>query len=253
MNGRAHAPCEKNGEMLAALIAAKPDTTLAISGPINRADEKWENIAMWSSGGPTSDGRIKPDLMAPGDAIYSAMPLTSAQAASGDTCQTVRMSGTSMATPLAAGAVTLLRQYFVDGYYPSGVRNANDAMVPSAALLKAVLINGATPMKGFESDGKPIDPPPSSRQGWGRINLAGSAPIGAAGDRPAGIPTNLIVFDRLSTPFTAGGQTFGVCLEVTGSTEQLKVTLAWTDPPPAVVSDGSLAGPAVHSHHIHAH
>lgn len=30
------------------------------------------------------------------------------------------MKGTSMATPIAAGNVAQIRQYFVDGYYPSG-------------------------------------------------------------------------------------------------------------------------------------
>jgi subtilisin family serine protease len=269
-------------------MASKPATTLAITGPLDRSSyDRWESIAGWSSGGPTLDGRIKPDVMAPGDAIYSAKPLTSAQAASGgevlinrstyqvkpfylssetvipfkpfylsnrstfqiqlvplhqgDTCQTTKLSGTSMATPLAAGAVALLRQYFVDGYYPSGVRNAADAVSePSAALLKAVLINGASPMEGFDTSGYPIEPPPSSRQGWGRINLAASVPLGAAAGRAAGIPNNIIAVDRLSDPFTAAGQTYGVCLEVTGSTEALKVTLVWTDPAPAVVSDGSL-------------
>jgi len=231
---------KKDGEMLAALVDQRPDTTLAITGPTARSTDLWQNIVQFSSGGPTQDGRIKPDLMAPGDNIYSAKPLTAAQEASGDTCQTVRMSGTSMATPLAAGAVTLLRQYFVDGFYPTGVKTTGDAMEPSAALLKAVLVNGATAMEGYVSNGDPIEPPPSSRQGWGRINLAASVPLGAAGTRAAGIPTSFIAFDRLSTPFTADGQRYSVCLNVTGSTEELRATLAWTDPATAVLSDGSL-------------
>jgi subtilisin family serine protease len=124
-------------------------------------------MASFSSLGPTYDWRIKPDLVAPGDSIYSADTLTDAEVAAGDTCGKVDMDGTSMATPIAAGAFTLLRQYFTEGFYPSGEKTSADEFVPSAALLKAVMINGAQALKGFESDGWPIDPPPSLKQGWG--------------------------------------------------------------------------------------
>ena len=83
--------------------------------------------------------------------------------------------GTSMSTPVIAGSATLVRQYFVDGYYPSGKRNDADKRSPSAALVKAVLISGASSIQGVEADtGLPIDPPPSFRQGFGRVNLAAS-------------------------------------------------------------------------------
>jgi hypothetical protein len=36
-------------------------------------------------------------------------------------CATVTMAGTSMATPAAASSATIIRQYFTDGYYPTGV------------------------------------------------------------------------------------------------------------------------------------
>lgn len=48
--------------------------------------------------------------------------------------------GTSMATPIAAGSATLVRQYFTDGWYPTGQPNASAAFAPSASLIKAVLI-----------------------------------------------------------------------------------------------------------------
>ena len=50
--------------------------------------------------------------------------------------------GTSMATPIAAGSATLVRQYFTDGWYPTGQPNASAAFGPSASLVKAVLIGG---------------------------------------------------------------------------------------------------------------
>ena len=135
-------------------------------------------MGSFSSLGPTYNWLIKPDLVAPGDSIYSASILTEAEVAGGDTCKKVDMDGTSMATPVAAGAFALLRQYFTDGFYPSGEKKTSDAFVPSAALLKAVMVNGAQALTGFESDGWPIDPPPSTKQGWGRIELAA-----APGDR----------------------------------------------------------------------
>ena len=109
--------------------------------------------------------------------------------AGGDTCGAVKMSGTSMATPVAAGAMALLRQYFTDGYHPSGAANCHDGFEPSAALLRAVVINGARTMTGFEQRyeyknggyhawyAQPIEPAPSPRQGWGRIDLAKSVPL----------------------------------------------------------------------------
>jgi serine protease AprX len=57
--------------------------------------------ASFSSGGPTNDGRIKPDVMAPGVGVFSA-------ANYGD-AQYTRSNGTSLATPLAAGVAALVR------------------------------------------------------------------------------------------------------------------------------------------------
>jgi len=56
-------------------------------------------LAGFSSRGPTTDGRMKPDIAAPG------VTVTSAQA--GRTSGYVTMSGTSMATPYVSGAVAL--------------------------------------------------------------------------------------------------------------------------------------------------
>ena len=65
------------------------------------------------SGGsaPTIDGRQKPDVTAPGCSINSATWVA---------CDTALASGTSMACPAVAGTALFARQYFVDGYYPTG-------------------------------------------------------------------------------------------------------------------------------------
>lgn len=77
-----------------------------------------------------------------------------------------------MATPVVAGSAALVRQYFMDGWYPFGVKNASAGFTPSGSLTKATLISGAASMTGFEAlTGLPIDPPPSFRQGFGRVLL----------------------------------------------------------------------------------
>ncbi len=62
--------------------------------------EKGWVVAEFSSRGPTADGRIKPDIAAPGRYI------TAAEAGSGNGY--VTYSGTSMATPFVAGVVALM-------------------------------------------------------------------------------------------------------------------------------------------------
>ncbi len=106
--------------------------------------------------GPTFDGRRKPEIFAPGCNTQSAQWNTS--------CGTFGLTGTSMAAPAIAGCAALTRQYFEDGYYPSGVPTFDDGFTPSGTLLKAVLLNSAVDMTG-------INGYPSDREGWGRILL----------------------------------------------------------------------------------
>jgi len=98
--------------------------------------------AGFSNAGPTADGRMKPDLAAPGtstiSAHNSASPITTTITAP----TTLSESGTSMATPTVAGNAVLMRQFFADGFYPRGEKTTGDEFNPTGAVIKAVLLNG---------------------------------------------------------------------------------------------------------------
>uniref|UniRef100_A0A7C4GAX3 T9SS type A sorting domain-containing protein n=1 Tax=candidate division WOR-3 bacterium TaxID=2052148 RepID=A0A7C4GAX3_UNCW3 len=113
-------------------------------------------IASFSSRGPTQDGRLKPNVCAPGVDLYSARNT--------GTNTYTNMSGTSMATPAVNGTVGLMRCYLQEGYYPGGTPNPADRIsYISAALLRAMAQVSADPNIGSYT-------PPDNNIGWGRIN-----------------------------------------------------------------------------------
>lgn len=169
-------------------------------------------MAPFSSRGPTQEGRIKPDVVAPGTCILSTRSRALANAASSWGNSTDNgywfLAGTSMSTPLVAGCCAVLRETLV----------RNGWVAPPSALIKAILINGALELAGqYPQTEAGRSPNPSS--GWGLVDLAGSVII--PGPSPdAGIGTG--------GPLKQGQEdTFHV--KVPGST--FKVTLIWTDPP----------------------
>lgn len=168
----------------------------------------------WCTGGqgPTNDGRRKPEIYAPGCSTLSS-------SGSGTSCSTGSQSGTSMASPAIAGVGLLVRQYYADGYYPSGAANAGDAFVPTGALVKATIINGGVDMTGVTGY-------PSNREGWGRVLIDDSLSF-------TGETRTLVVKDFKRT--SPGALTTGNVVEypfmVSNSSQKLKVTLAWTDAP----------------------
>jgi len=112
-----------------------------------------DSVAHFSSIGPTSDSRLKPDIVAPGFYIWSAASGQSKGARCSDTFineNVAAMAGTSMATGIISGTLALVRQYFSEGFYPTGQKNPNHQFTPSGALLKNVMIAGAVEMKGLK-------------------------------------------------------------------------------------------------------
>ncbi len=157
--------------------------------------------------GPTADGRRKPEIFAPGCSTLSA--------SAGTGCNITALTGTSMASPAVAGTAMLVRQYFVDGYYPSGLPVAVDSMIPSGALIKATLLNSAVDMTGIAGY-------PSNGEGWGRV-IAGDALFFPQDTR------KLAIVDVRNANGLSTGQSTTTTINVSGAAEKLKVTLVWTD------------------------
>ncbi len=170
------------------------------------------SMASFSSCGPTTDGRLKPEITVPGSSIISANADNNTAT---NNCNTLSLSGTSMATPGAAGFAALTRQYFADGFYPSGAANSGNAFTPSGALVRTMLINSAVNMTGTTAI-------PANCQGWGRVLLDDA--LFFTGDA-----RKLWVKDD---PGFATGSTATKTYTFTVATGQsLKVTLGWTDFP----------------------
>ena len=157
--------------------------------------------------GPTSDGRRKPDLFAPGTSIVSASTAA---------CGTASLTGTSMACPAATAAAALVRQYYVNGYYPSGAANAADALVPSGALIKATLLNTCQDMTGVAAT------VPNNTEGWGRIVLDETLHL------PGDIGRMWAVDVRRASGLTTGGSRSWT-LDIASAARPLEITMAFTD------------------------
>jgi len=220
------------GPAAAASAASTPPGLTVSFGPAAEPAESYDSLAYFSSKGPTMDGRVKPDIVAP-STVSSAAPGTEGK----PSCEARTMSGTSMATPLVAGAALLVRDYFGRGFYPAGAPDPARSHVPGAALVKAVLIAGGAELGGFEEDtGLPLGPPPSYRMGFGRVNLGASLPLAPAAFEGRLLPNASV--PAVPAPFTLqvvdraelrGGGSHAYCLHSTGG--PLTVVLAWQDAP----------------------
>lgn len=158
-------------------------------------------ISAW---GPTDDGRIKPDLTAPGQSVYSSTATSDASYAS--------MSGTSMAAAAVTGSVASLLE--VEAQYRPG-------SPLRASTYRALLLHTAREMGPA--------PGPDYRSGWGLLDRDAAAVTLDAALRESA--TTLL---REETLEKGDEQTIPL---FSSGTRALRVTLAWTDPEGVAAAD----------------
>ncbi|MEI6913566.1 MAG: S8 family serine peptidase [Armatimonadota bacterium] len=173
-------------------------------------------MAAFSSRGPASDGRIKPDLVAPGTNIVSVRS-HDPSASSGwglYNSDYAYLGGTSMSTPLAAGVAVLVRQHYVD----------DKQINPSSALVKATLLATARDLSpGQYGTGSALEIPvrPNNVEGWGYVDARAATTPDAPGsvqfvDEGTGVGTG----DIRSYTYT-----------VVDASIPLRFLMCWTDYP----------------------
>ncbi len=185
-------------------------------GVTNSGANNARDVINFSSRGPCSDGRTKPDIQAPGTHIQGAASRSFTYDGTG-VCdrywppgQTLYCwsSGTSHSTPAVSGASALVRQHFSNQGWGT----------PSPAMTKAFLMATTTHMTGVGAN----DTLPSNSQGYGRVNLT------RAFDGTANLR-----MDQTQVLGATGG-TFTVTGSIADSATPFRVMLAWTDAPGTV-------------------
>ena len=192
---------------------AAPSTAKNVISVGASTDAIQASVASFSGQGPTFDGRIKPDLVAPGENICSsrAQEATSSQGtdctdafhSDGTTPLHTSLSGASQATPVVSGAAVLTRQY---------LREELGISSPGSDLVRAILVHGAEDLGSKDV--------PNSLEGWGRLDLENSL-------YPVHSNTQLDTwYDQSQT--LDPGRMFIYAYEL-DSSKGLEVTLAWND------------------------
>gem|GEM_PF-1912562 len=241
-----------HGDRGAAVADGPPYTTLmcppataknVVSVASHRAGASWQQISAYSSWGSTNDGRLKPDLATTGDGTndYAGMSVPSSDGDRNGAMDTTYalMQGTSLSTGIAAGDAALISQYYKDGWYPVTAASpvVTNGIVPSNALLKATLINGArdatsgTYSNGHDYvlNGHSMDYP-NTDQGWGMADTGDSLYFNGDAreiwfdDNQNGLLTNQVREYKLGVQ----------------SGQELEITLVWSDYQGSIATSGAL-------------
>lgn len=137
-----------------------------------------------------------------------------------------------MATPLVAGCCAVLRETLIKN---------NDITEPSAALVKAVLINGAVDVLGQYRPSE-AGPGPNSICGFGRVNVKNSVilkngKLFGCGDSEYPLDDDeqftfpISIPERIETEEEGSMKKQTAKMPAVAAIRKLKITLVWSDPP----------------------
>jgi subtilisin family serine protease len=157
-----------------------------------------DQMGDFSSWGPTRDGRLKPDIVAPGVEITSTAPGGGY----------VSLSGTSMATPHISGIAALVIQRY---------RTVFNTQTLQPATVRAILIQTA---RDLQANHVYYTPGPDFASGYGIADAEAAY--------------NAIVSNRVLERTIANGATDQLTINVAANQAEFKVTLAWDDPAAAL-------------------
>ena len=198
-------------------VANAENIRTELSASANNMDD----MASGSSRGPAADGRIKPDIAAPGSVITGSRAGSCTSVSSCFEANHAWSSGTSHAAPQVAGAAALFEQFWKNGH--AGLRS-------SIAMTKAAILQTGQEMNGVGT----ASPVPNGDEGWGRVNMKYML--------NTGVPMKYV--DQ-ATNFLSPGDNVVYSGKVVDGTKPFRATLVWTDPPaisdPALVNNLDLA------------
>ncbi|KAF3318740.1 hypothetical protein TWF173_006756 [Orbilia oligospora] len=202
-------PAQENEGQIEAEASAKNCIT------VGACEGEQDIVSDYSNCGPlarddSGGRRQKPDVVAPGTMIMSARSDQIPPPESGEDPDWCQKTGTSMATGLVAGCAAILIE--------AVTANRLGGQQPSAALIKALFINGAEKL-GTERVPLPI---PNARSGFGRVNVANSIKIACQTDGAGFMEGDLVEDSNKIVTFKRPPK---------DKCTAIKATLVWSDPP----------------------
>ncbi|MBN1424521.1 S8 family serine peptidase [Candidatus Fermentibacteria bacterium] len=183
---------------------------------VDLSDDRWQNGGSGNtpSQGPAADSRIKPDLCAFFDYIYTTDRPGAAGYANGD--YFTYFGGTSAAAPIVAGSAGLVYEMYGADHFGTGALRTT----PHAATVKAILIANAHQYSLTAAN--------RYRQGWGLPDVGRIHEVG---------PNQLIIDG--GNPLCTG-QTWSTNVTRFSGEEPLKLSLVWSDKPGEASSSRAL-------------